>query len=111
MTASARRAADAIAALADGGVLLLENTRYHKGEEKNEPEFASALAANGDIYVNDAFSAAHRAHGSTEGIAKLLPAYAGRTMQAELEALGFRPRRTGSSGVGRCRRREGFLQD
>lgn len=81
-------AADAIAALANGGVLLLENTRYHKGEEKNDPEFARALAANGDIYVNDAFSAAHRAHGSTEGIAKLLPAYAGRTMQAELEALG-----------------------
>ncbi|MEM8701030.1 MAG: phosphoglycerate kinase [Pseudomonadota bacterium] len=81
-------AADAIAALADGGVLLLENTRYHTGEEKNDPEFARALAANGDIYVNDAFSAAHRAHGSTEGIAKLLPAYAGRTMQAELEALG-----------------------
>jgi len=81
-------AADAIAALPDGGVLLLENTRYHKGEEKNDPEFAKALAANGDIYVNDAFSAAHRAHGSTEGIAKLLPAYAGRTMQAELEALG-----------------------
>ncbi|WP_305986869.1 phosphoglycerate kinase [Roseibium sp. MMSF_3544] len=81
-------AADAIAALPDSGVLLLENTRYHKGEEKNDPEFAKALAANGDIYVNDAFSAAHRAHGSTEGIAKLLPAYAGRTMQAELEALG-----------------------
>ncbi|MEO0978787.1 MAG: phosphoglycerate kinase [Pseudomonadota bacterium] len=81
-------AADAIAALPDGGVLLLENTRYHKGEEKNDPEFARALAANGDVYVNDAFSAAHRAHGSTEGIAKLLPAYAGRTMQAELEALG-----------------------
>ena len=81
-------AADAIAALPDGGVLLLENTRYHKGEEKNDPEFARALAANGDIYVNDAFSAAHRAHGSTEGSAKLLPAYAGRTMQAELEALG-----------------------
>ncbi|WP_306144246.1 phosphoglycerate kinase [Roseibium sp. MMSF_3412] len=81
-------AANAIAALPDGGVLLLENTRYHKGEEKNDPEFASQLAANGDIYVNDAFSAAHRAHGSTEGIARLLPAYAGRTMQAELEALG-----------------------
>ncbi|MET1412675.1 phosphoglycerate kinase [Roseibium sp. HPY-6] len=81
-------AADAIAALPDGGVLLLENTRYHKGEEKNDPDFAKALAENGDIYVNDAFSAAHRAHGSTEGIAKLLPAYAGRTMQAELEALG-----------------------
>lgn len=81
-------ATDAIAALPDGGVLLLENTRYHKGEEKNDPEFAKALAANGDIYVNDAFSAAHRAHGSTEGIARLLPSFAGRTMQAELEALG-----------------------
>jgi phosphoglycerate kinase len=81
-------AADAVGAMANGDVLLLENTRYHKGEEKNDPEFAKALAANGDIYVNDAFSAAHRAHGSTEGVAKLLPAYAGRTMQAELEALG-----------------------
>ncbi|MEO9529684.1 phosphoglycerate kinase [Roseibium sp.] len=81
-------AADAVAAMAGGDVLLLENTRYHKGEENNDPDFATALAANGDIFVNDAFSAAHRAHGSTEGIAKLLPAYAGRTMQAELEALG-----------------------
>ncbi|WP_415715342.1 phosphoglycerate kinase [Roseibium sp.] len=81
-------AEDAVKAMANGDVVLLENTRYHKGEEKNDPDFAKALAANGDIYVNDAFSAAHRAHGSTEGIAKLLPAYAGRTMQAELEALG-----------------------
>ncbi len=81
-------AEDAIAELSNGDVLLLENTRYHKGEEKNDTDFAKALAANGDIYVNDAFSAAHRAHGSTEGIARLLPAYAGRTMQAELEALG-----------------------
>ncbi len=81
-------AADAVAAMAGGDVLLLENTRYHKGEENNDPDFATALSANGDVYVNDAFSAAHRAHGSTEGIAKLLPAYAGRTMQAELEALG-----------------------
>jgi phosphoglycerate kinase len=80
-------AADAIAALADGGILLLENTRFHKGEEKNDPEFVNALAANGDLYVNDAFSAAHRAHASTEGLAHVLPAYAGRTMQAELEAL------------------------
>lgn len=80
-------AAHAIADLADGGVLLLENTRYHRGEEKNDPDFAKALAANGDIFVNDAFSAAHRAHGSTAGIARLLPAYAGRTMQAELDAL------------------------
>lgn len=81
-------AAATIGAMANGDVLLLENTRYHKGEEKNDPEFAKALAENGDLYVNDAFSAAHRAHGSTEGLAKLLPAYAGRTMQAELEALG-----------------------
>ncbi len=81
-------ATEMVNAMSDGGVLLLENTRYHRGEEKNDPDFARALAANGDIYVNDAFSAAHRAHGSTEGIARLLPAYAGRTMQAELEALG-----------------------
>jgi len=80
-------AEDGVAALSDGDVLLLENTRFHKGEEKNDPDFARALAANGDVYVNDAFSAAHRAHGSTEGLARLLPAYAGRTMQAELEAL------------------------
>ncbi|MET3661448.1 phosphoglycerate kinase [Aquamicrobium ahrensii] len=81
------KAAAAIAAMKDGEVLLLENTRFHKGEEKNDPEFVRALAANGDIYVNDAFSAAHRAHASTEGLAHVLPAYAGRTMQAELEAL------------------------
>jgi phosphoglycerate kinase len=81
------KAADAISALEDGGILLLENTRFHKGEEKNEPDFVEALAANGDIFVNDAFSAAHRAHASTEGLARHLPAYAGRTMQAELEAL------------------------
>ncbi|MGQ2905054.1 MAG: phosphoglycerate kinase [Neoaquamicrobium sediminum] len=81
------QAAKAIAALADGDILLLENTRFHKGEEKNDPDFVKALAANGDVYVNDAFSAAHRAHASTEGLAHLLPAYAGRTMQAELEAL------------------------
>ncbi len=80
-------AADAVAKLNDGDILLLENTRFHKGEEKNDPAFVEALAANGDIYVNDAFSAAHRAHASTEGLARHLPAYAGRTMQAELEAL------------------------
>ncbi|MCX8996792.1 phosphoglycerate kinase [Rhizobiaceae bacterium BDR2-2] len=80
-------AKQAVDALPAGGVLLLENTRFHKGEEKNLPEFVEALAANGDIYVNDAFSAAHRAHASTEGLAHHLPAYAGRTMQAELEAL------------------------
>ncbi|GGC64350.1 phosphoglycerate kinase [Chelatococcus reniformis] len=80
-------AARQIAAMADGDVLLLENTRFHAGEEKNDPDFVKALAANGDIYVNDAFSAAHRAHASTEGLARVLPAYAGRAMQAELEAL------------------------
>jgi phosphoglycerate kinase len=81
-------AASVVADMADGEVALLENTRFHAGEEKNDPGFAKALAANGDVYVNDAFSAAHRAHASTEGLARILPAYAGRTMQAELEALG-----------------------
>jgi phosphoglycerate kinase len=77
----------AVASMKDGDILLLENTRFHKGEEKNDAEFTEALAKNGDIYINDAFSAAHRAHASTEGLAHHLPAYAGRTMQAELEAL------------------------
>jgi len=77
----------AVAALNDGDVLLLENTRFHKGEEKNDPAFVDALATNGDVFVNDAFSAAHRAHASTEGLAHKLPAFAGRAMQAELEAL------------------------
>ncbi|MGV7031198.1 phosphoglycerate kinase [Methylobacterium symbioticum] len=77
----------AVAALKDSEVLLLENTRYHAGEEKNDPAFTDALAENGDIYVNEAFSAAHRAHASTEGLAHRLPAYAGRLMQAELDAL------------------------
>jgi phosphoglycerate kinase len=77
----------AVDALTDGGVLLLENTRFHAGEEANDDGFADELAALGDLYVNDAFSAAHRAHASTEGLARRLPAYAGRTMQAELEAL------------------------
>lgn len=77
----------AIDSLADGDVLLLENTRFHAGEEKNDADFAKALAANGDIYVNDAFSAAHRAHASTEGLARLLPSYAGKSMEAELTAL------------------------
>lgn len=80
-------AAQAVAALKDGDVLLLENARYHSGEEKNDAAFADALAANGDVYVNEAFSAAHRAHASTEGLAHRLPAYAGREMQAELDAL------------------------
>jgi phosphoglycerate kinase len=86
-------AAAAVAALKDGEVLLLENLRFHVGEEANDPVFAAALAANADIYVDDAFSAAHRAHASTahastEAIAHLLPAYAGEAMRRELEALG-----------------------
>ncbi len=80
-------AAAAVAALRDGDVLVLENTRFHAGEEKNDPAFAAELAANADLFVNDAFSAAHRAHASTEGVARLLPSYAGRLMQQELEAL------------------------
>ena len=77
----------AVDAMKPGDVLLLENTRFHPQEEKNDPEFVKALAANGDIWVSDAFSAAHRAHASTEGLGHVLPAYAGRTMQAEVEAL------------------------
>lgn len=77
----------AVDAMKNGDIVCLENTRFHKAEEKNDPDFVKALAANGDVYVNDAFSAAHRAHASTEGLAKVLPAFAGRTMQAEIEAL------------------------
>jgi phosphoglycerate kinase len=74
--------------LPEGGIAILENTRFWKGEEKNDPELVKAIAEHADIYVNDAFSAAHRAHATTEGLAHVLPAYAGRSMQAELEALG-----------------------
>ncbi|MCA0405894.1 MAG: phosphoglycerate kinase [Proteobacteria bacterium] len=77
----------AVAAMKDGDVLCLENTRFHKAEEKNGADFVASLAKLGDAYVNDAFSAAHRAHASTEGLARALPAYAGRTMEAELNAL------------------------
>ncbi|HEY5339773.1 MAG TPA: phosphoglycerate kinase [Candidatus Aquilonibacter sp.] len=77
----------AVAALTDGGVLLLENVRFHPGEEQNDPQFAQQLAALGDVYVNDAFGTAHRAHASTEGIAHLLPNAAGLLMQSELACL------------------------
>lgn len=80
-------AAAAIGAAQTGQVVLLENTRFHKGEEKNDANFADQLAALGDVFCNDAFSAAHRAHASTEGLARRLPACAGRLMQAELSAL------------------------
>src|SRR5436309_3735245 len=77
----------AVAALRPGDILCLENTRFHNGEEKNDPQFVAELASLGDIWVNDAFSAAHRAHASTEGLGHDLPAYAGRAMEAELNAL------------------------
>jgi len=79
--------AKAVKKMIDGDVAVLENTRFHPGEEKNDPEFAKALAENADLYVSDAFSAAHRAHASTEGIARLLPAAAGRAMETELDYL------------------------
>jgi phosphoglycerate kinase len=77
----------AVNAMKNGDIVCLENTRFHSGEEKNDPAFIEALAALGDIWVNDAFSASHRAHASTEGLGHKLPAYAGRNMQAELDAL------------------------
>ncbi|MDP8994255.1 MAG: phosphoglycerate kinase [Pseudomonadota bacterium] len=80
-------ARSAVAAFAPGEIALLENVRFHPGEERNDPAFAREMAALGDLYVNDAFSAAHRAHASTERLARLLPAYAGRAMEAELKAL------------------------
>lgn len=80
-------AQNAVASLNNGDVLVLENTRFHAGEEENDPNFAAQLAKLGDIFVNDAFSAAHRAHASTEGVARQLPSFAGRLMQAELKAL------------------------
>src|SRR5204863_4282801 len=81
------KAAAAVAAMQPGDILLLENSRFHEGEENNDPAFVAELAKLGDIWVNDAFSAAHRAHASTEGLGHVLPAYAGRAMQAELDAL------------------------
>src|SRR5262245_59988643 len=81
------KAQAAVAAMKNSDILLLENTRFHKVEEKNDPAFVAELAKLGDLWVNDAFSAAHRAHASTEGLGRKLPAYAGRTMQAELTAL------------------------
>ena len=81
------RAAEAAAAAQPGEILLMENTRFHEGEESNDKAFAAKLAGLGDVYVNDAFSAAHRAHASTEGVARQMPSVAGRAMQAEIEAL------------------------
>ncbi len=80
-------AEDAVATMQPGEIAVMENTRFFAGEETNDPELVARIAAVGDAYVNDAFSAAHRAHASTEGLAKVLPAYAGRAMEAELDAL------------------------
>jgi phosphoglycerate kinase len=77
----------AVTTMTAGSIAIMENTRFHDGEEANDPELAKSIAALGDFYVNDAFSAAHRAHASTEGVAHLLPSFAGRAMQAELQAL------------------------
>lgn len=81
-------AMEAAAALRDGEILVLENLRFHTGEEANDPAFVKSLADLAEVYVNDAFSVSHRAHASTEGVAHVLPSYAGRLMQAELDALG-----------------------
>ncbi len=99
-----------VAALKDGDVALLENLRFHAGEEKNDPGFAKQLAALGDLYVNDAFSAAHRAHASTEGLAHLLPKAAGRLMQDELEALAEGARGAAAAARRPGRRRQGLDQ-
>src|SRR5690348_16067501 len=97
------QAARAVAAMKPGDILCLENTRFHAGEEKNDPAFAGELSKLGDIWVNDAFSASHRAHASTEGLGHRLPAYAGRTMQAELDALSKRSEERRVGKEGRCR--------
>src|ERR1700759_3462139 len=81
------RAAAAVDAMKPGEILCLENTRFHPGEERNDPAFVAQLAALGDIFVNDAFSVAHRAHASVSGLGRKLPTFAGRTMQDELDAL------------------------
>ena len=93
-----------------GDVILMENTRYHAGEEKNDAGFAKMLGGLGDIFVNDAFSAAHRAHSSTEGIAHVIPAYAGRAMEAELTALQAASGNAKAPSDRHCRRCQGFIQ-
>ena len=107
-SASARRTPSAAP---HGEVLLLENLRFHAEEEANDPEFAKALASYCDVYVNDAFGTAHRAHASTVGIAKLLPAYAGLLMEQEIENLRQAPREPGAAVRGGHRRRQGHRQD
>ena len=100
----------AITTMLPGNIGVLENTRFHLGEEKNDPELAKAMAALGDFYVDDAFSTAHRAHASTEGITHFLPSFAGRAMEAELKALEQRARQSRAAGRGGGRRRQGLDQ-
>ena len=112
MTRSASGTEDAIKRLRGGEAILLENLRFHAEEEKNDPEFAAKLASYADVYVNDAFGTAHRAHASTVGVAKLLPAYAGLLMEREIEMLSHlletRRGRSRRSWAGpRCRTRSG----
>ncbi len=95
----------------DGDILCLENTRFHKEEEKNDPAFVAELAKLGDIWVNDAFSAAHRAHATTEGLGHKLPAYAGRTMQAELDCTWQGAGSADQAGHRDHRWRQGVDQD
>ena len=104
-------AAKVVAALQPGEIAVLENLRFHKGEEKNDPAFAKALAKLGDIFVGDAFSTAHRAHASTEAITRLLPSYAGPLLMEEINALRERAGEAGAPGGGRDRRRQGVDQD
>ena len=99
---------DAVKRMRPGEALLLENLRFHAEEEKNDPAFAQALASYADVYVNDAFGTAHRAHASTVGIAQLLPAYAGLLMEREIEMLVQPPREPGAAVRGDPRRGQGL---
>ena len=105
-----RRRREAIAKMKNGDILLLENTRFYKGEEKNDPAFVEGLAKLGDVYVNDAFSAAHRAHASTEGVAHKLPAYRGPRDAGGARGADARAWESGAAGRGDRRRRQGLEQ-
>ena len=102
---------DAVKRMRPGEAILLENLRFHAEEEKNDPAFAEALASYADVYVNDAFGTAHRAHASTVGIARILPAYAGLLMEREISDAGQAPREPGAAVRGDPRWGEGQRQD
>ena len=105
------KAEAAVAALKDGDVLLLENTRFHAGEESNDPDFTKQVAALGDIFVNDAFSAAHRAHATTTGLAYLLPSAAGRSMEAGTHPSAEGAGQSRAAAAGGGGRRQSLHQD